>query len=94
MSNDQVPGPSPQSDGQHTFKSGLRWGLAGLIATPLVWVLVMLAINSSNPNCGKPGDSGGCEMALIVGAIYSALPGAAFAFIAGAMHAARKRRAS
>lgn len=84
--------PSSSSPAPYTARDGLRWALAGLILTPLAWVSVTLILNSLNPYCGTPGDSGGCAMNVVAGAIFSALPGAGFAFIAGAMRATYWRR--
>ena len=56
----------------------LAYGLAGLIATPIVVsITVLTAAHLLDQHCGTPGDSGGCEMGAVSIGLLSALPGLA-----------------
>ena len=54
------------------------FGLLGLIVTPIVVVIIVLTLAYQfDPHCGRPGDSGGCEMGAASIGFVSALPGMA-----------------
>ena len=56
----------------------LGFGLLGLVVTPIVVTLAVLALAYTfDPTCGRPGDSGGCEMGAVSIGVMSALPGMA-----------------
>lgn len=40
----------------------LGYGLLGLVVTPIVVTMAVLALaHTFDPSCGRPGDSGGCD---------------------------------
>ena len=56
----------------------LGFGLLGLIVTPIVVTIAVLTLaHLFDPTCGRPGDSGGCEMGAVSIGVMSALPGVA-----------------
>ncbi len=56
----------------------LGFGLLGLVVTPIVVTMAVLALaHTFDPSCGRPGDSGGCEMGAVSIGVMSALPGLA-----------------
>ncbi|MGQ3299729.1 hypothetical protein [Reyranella sp.] len=56
----------------------LGFGLLGLVVTPIVVTLAVLTLaHTFDPSCGRPGDSGGCEMGAVSIGVLSALPGLA-----------------
>ncbi len=76
--------PTPRS-----FKSkigrALLWALGGFLLAPIAVLVIGLVVNHFNPVCGTPGDSGGCEIGLVVAAIGAVMPGAMIGFLFGAM---------
>ncbi|CAN5674435.1 hypothetical protein BH11PSE3_BH11PSE3_48640 [soil metagenome] len=71
----------------------LACGLIGLMVTPIVVGLVVLAAaHLLDSRCGTPGDSGGCEMGVAAIALASALPGMAVGLCFPLFQAYRKRR--
>ena len=68
----------------------LLWSLVGLVATPVITFLLMLVLYAADPQCGSPGDSGGCAMGLVSVTIMSALPGAALFFVVALVRSARR----
>jgi hypothetical protein len=48
---------------------GCLAGIATAIAVPTFVFVAILIANANNPNCGTPGDAGGCEMGLASGTI-------------------------
>ena len=70
----------------------LAFGLAGMIATPIVvFFAVLTAAHLLDPRCGTPGDSGGCEMGAAGIAALSALPGLAIGIALALFQAYRNR---
>ena len=68
------------------------FGLAGLIATPIVvFFVVLIAAHTFDSRCGTPGDSGGCEMGAASIAFFSALPGLAAGVVLALVQAYRRR---
>jgi hypothetical protein len=57
------------------------WTLIGAVITPIITFLLVLAAVRFNPDCGAPGDSGGCDMDLVSITILSVLPGAVLGFL-------------
>lgn len=54
------------------------FGLLGFVVTPIVVAITVLTLaHLFDPNCGTPGDSGGCEMGAASMGFVSALPGLA-----------------
>ena len=75
--------------------SGLLWAVLGAIILPILAFLFVLIVNQFDPRCGTPGDSGGCEMGLVVAAVVAILPGAAIGLLLGLLRAwSRARRAA
>jgi hypothetical protein len=69
----------------------LGWSLIGVIVAPLAMFGIMALVYRFSPECGTPGDSGGCEMGMAVAIILSAPIGAlAGFFIALAVGTSRK----
>jgi hypothetical protein len=48
---------------------GCLAGIVTAIAVPTFVFVAILIANANNPNCGTPGDAGGCEMGLASGTI-------------------------
>ena len=48
---------------------GCLAGIATAIVVPAFVFVAILVVNANNPNCGTPGDAGGCEMGLASGTI-------------------------
>jgi hypothetical protein len=72
--------PAQQPSGLRIFGKALLWALGGFFLAPVTMFVVGMILNSFNPVCGTPGDSGGCEMGLAVMAIGSVVPGALIGF--------------
>jgi hypothetical protein len=73
----------------------LLWGLAGLVAAPVVTFFgVLVLAYSVDSGCGTPGDSGGCEMGAAGLAIASALPGFVIIFMIALTLGLRRRIAA
>jgi len=71
----------------------LGFGLLGLVVTPIVVTLAVLALaHTFDPSCGRPGDSGGCEMGAVSIGVLSALPGLAIGVAFALYRHFRKRR--
>lgn len=71
----------------------LGFGLLGLIVTPIVVTIAVLALaHAFDPSCGRPGHSGGCEMGAVSIGVLSALPGMALC-IAVVLYRHFRRRA-
>ena len=72
--------------------SAVGFGLFGMVVVPLIAFFGALAVfHGVYPQCGTPGDSGGCEMGAGIIGLGSVIPG----FLIGAavgIHRARKRR--
>jgi hypothetical protein len=54
---------------------GCLTGIATAIVVPAFVFVAILIGNANNPNCGTPGDSGGCEMGLASGTIAAVFIG-------------------
>jgi hypothetical protein len=54
---------------------GCLAGIAAAIVVPAFVFVAILIANANNPNCGTPGDSGGCEMGLASGTIAAVFVG-------------------
>jgi hypothetical protein len=54
---------------------GCLAGIATAIVVPAFVFVAILIANANNPNCGTPGDSGGCEMGLASGTIAAVFIG-------------------
>jgi hypothetical protein len=63
----------------------MLWALWGFLLAPIVVFVIGLGVNHFNPVCGTPGDSGGCEMGLVVAAVGAVMPGAMIGFLIGVM---------
>jgi hypothetical protein len=61
--------------GQAGSGLGCLWGLAVAIGIPAVVFVGILIANTLDPQCGTPGDSGGCEMGLASGTITAVVIG-------------------
>jgi len=71
----------------------ILWGLAALVATPIVTAIVVLGLGYMlDSRCGTPGDSGGCEMGALTAAVAMALPGFALGFFVSLIMGLRRRR--
>lgn len=71
----------------------LGFGLLGLVVTPIVVTLAVLALaHTFDPSCGRPGDSGGCEMGAVSIGVLSALPGLAIGVAFALYRHFRKKR--
>lgn len=71
------------------------FGLLGFLVTPIVVGITGLVLAYSvDSRCGKPGDSGGCEMGIASLAIASALPGLAIGVALALYLHYRKKRAT
>jgi hypothetical protein len=66
-------------DSNNSSGTGCLIGLAVAVAIPVTVFGGILIGNSRNPQCGTPGDSGGCEMGLASGTIGAIV----FGLIAG-----------
>ena len=73
----------------------LGFGLLGLIVTPIVVTIAVLTLaHLFDPTCGRPGDSGGCEMGAVSIGVMSALPGVAIGVAIALYRHFRKKRAT
>jgi hypothetical protein len=54
---------------------GCLAGVATAIVVPTFVFVAILIANANNPNCGTPGDAGGCEMGLASGTITAVFAG-------------------
>jgi hypothetical protein len=54
---------------------GCLAGIAAAIVVPTFVFVAILIANAYNPNCGTPGDAGGCEMGLASGTISAVFIG-------------------
>jgi len=63
--------------------SGLLWAFLGAIVLPILAFTFVLIVNQFDSRCGTPGDSGGCEMGLLVAAAVAILPGAGIGLVIG-----------
>jgi hypothetical protein len=54
---------------------GCLAGIATAIVVPTFVFVAILIANANNPNCGTPGDSGGCEMGFASGTITAVFIG-------------------
>ena len=71
----------------------LGFGLLGLIVTPIIVKILVLAVaHVMDPRCGTPGDSGGCEMGAAMIGFFSALPGLVLGVAFALIQDFRKRR--
>lgn len=71
----------------------LGFGLLGLVVTPIVVTMAVLVLaHTFDPSCGRPGDSGGCEMGAVSIGVLSALPGLAIGVAFALYRHFRKRR--
>ena len=68
------------------------FGLAGLIAIPILAFFGVLALAYAAGGCG-PGDAGGCEMGAASFAIASAIPGFAIFFFVTLIRGLMRRKA-
>ncbi len=69
------------------------FGVLGMIVTPvLVMILGLTLAYSLDSRCGKPGDSGGCEMGVGSLAFVSIIPGALAGAGFGAWRGMRRRK--
>jgi hypothetical protein len=59
----------------------LGWGLVGLIVAPVAMFGIMAIVYHFSPECGTPGDSGGCEMGMAVAIILAVPIGALAGFL-------------
>lgn len=67
------------------FGRALLWALIGSVVTPVIGCSGMLIIaHATDPRCGTPGDSGGCEMGIAVMTI-SLIPIGAVLFVSGVL---------
>jgi prepilin signal peptidase PulO-like enzyme (type II secretory pathway) len=69
------------------------FGLLGMIVTPILVVIIVLTLAYQfDPHCGRPGDSGGCEMGAASLGFASALPGLAIGVAFALYRHFRKKR--
>jgi hypothetical protein len=89
------PGNQPASSTEPAQSSaglGCLAGVATAIAVPVIVFCGILIGNSMNPQCGTPGDAGGCEMGLASGTISAIAIGLGLGVIVGVCTAIARRR--
>lgn len=71
--------------------SALACGMLGAVVVPLVALFGSLALfHAFVPQCGSPGDSGGCEMSAGMIGVGAVIPGLLIGVAVG-IHRARRR---
>jgi hypothetical protein len=67
------------------FGRALLWALIGSVVTPVIGCSgLLIIVYATDPRCGTPGDSGGCEMGVGVATISLILIGAIL-FVSGVL---------
>ena len=57
----------------------ILWGALGAGVAPIAAGVLLFAMTRTDPRCGTPGDSGGCEMG-IAAAVITMIPAGAIGF--------------
>jgi hypothetical protein len=61
------------------FLKALLWSLGGAVILPLILLVPAIGIYAFTSACGRPGDSGGCEMGL-ASIVMAGVPAGAILF--------------
>ena len=73
----------------------MAYGLLGAVTLPLLALFVSLALfHALVPQCGTPGDSGGCEMSAGAIGVGAVIPGFLLGAAFGLHRALRRGRAA
>jgi hypothetical protein len=73
----------------------MAYGLLGAVTLPLLALFVSLALfHALVPQCGTPGDSGGCEMSSAMIGVGAVIPGFLLGAAFGLRHTLNRRRAA
>jgi hypothetical protein len=89
-----------EQDGNSATKASLAGigclaGIATAVVVPVFVFVAILIANANNPNCGTPGDAGGCEMGLAsvtISAVFIGLVLGASIAVAAAIAGRFRRR--
>ncbi len=68
----------------------IKFTLLGAILAPFVTLVPMIVFYMADSHCGKPGDSGGCEMGIAGILIYSIPVGAVLGLLYGIWQVVRQ----
>jgi hypothetical protein len=99
MTDQRDTGAVPAAPAKRSGTGGIGClaGIGTAIALPALVLAGMLIANRMNPDCGTPGDSGGCEMgvaaATIVAAPFGIVLGIIVWIVVWAVGAGRRPRA-
>ncbi|HYC25093.1 MAG TPA: hypothetical protein VEC58_03555 [Roseiarcus sp.] len=66
--------------------------LAGATILPVVVLVIEIVVTNLDPDCGAPGDAGGCAMGVAANTIMAAPLGLAAGLIAAFVIGLRRRR--
>jgi hypothetical protein len=77
MTNESDSEPTAPAQSAPAGGVGCLAGIGTAIAVPAVVFCGILIANATNPSCGTPADSGGCEMGLAAGTIGAIVIGLA-----------------